>query len=168
MPDGFLFGSDNAKLALKQKLLEDFNLHTIIRLPGSVFAPYTSITTNILFFENGAKTERTWFYRMDMPEGYKHFSKTKPIQLAHFEPVIEWWDNREEIIVDGNPKAKSFTADELKDLQYNFDQCGFPHDEEEILPPDELIKSYREKRAMLDKEIDAKLNQICEILGIEA
>lgn len=168
LPDGFLFGSDNAKLALKQKLLEDFNLHTIIRLPGSVFAPYTSITTNILFFENGAKTERTWFYRMDMPEGYKHFSKTKPIQLAHFEPVIEWWDNREEIIVDGNPKAKSFTADELKDLQYNFDQCGFPHDEEEILPPDELIKSYREKRAMLDKEIDAKLNQICEILGIEA
>lgn len=168
LPDGFLFGSDNAKLALKQKLLEDFDLHTIIRLPGSVFAPYTSITTNILFFENGAKTERTWFYRMDMPEGYKHFSKTKPIQLAHFEPVIEWWDNREEIIVDGNPKAKSFTADELKDLQYNFDQCGFPHDEEEILPPDELIKSYREKRAMLDKEIEAKLNQICEILGIEA
>lgn len=105
---------------------------------------------------------------MDMPEGYKHFSKTKPIQLAHFEPIIEWWDSREEIIEDGNPKAKSFTADELKDLQYNFDQCGFPHDEEEILPPDELIKSYREKRAMLDKEIDAKLNQICEILGIEA
>lgn len=168
LPDGFLFGSDNVKLALKQKLLEDFNLHTIIRLPGSVFAPYTSIATNILFFENGAKTERTWFYRMDMPEGYKHFSKTKPIQLAHFEPIIEWWDSREEIIEDGNPKAKSFTADELKDLQYNFDQCGFPHDEEEILPPDELIKSYREKRAMLDKEIDAKLNQICEILGIEA
>ncbi len=167
LPDGFLFGSDNAKLALKRKLLDEFNLHTIIRLPGSVFAPYTSIATNILFFENGTKTDGTWFYRMDMPEGYKHFSKTKPIQLSHFDSVVEWWDDREEIVIDGNPKAKRFTADELKDLQCNFDQCGFPHDEEEILPPDELIKDYREKRAMLDREIDARLNQICTILGIE-
>lgn len=167
LPDGFLFGSDTAKTELKKKLLEDFNLHTIVRLPGSVFAPYTSITTNILFFDNGTKTENTWFYRMDMPEGFKHFSKTKPIQLSHFDPIIEWWNNREEITVDGNPKAKSFRASELADLQYNFDQCGFPHEEEEILPPDELIKNYLEKRAMLDKEIDAKLSQICEILGID-
>jgi len=167
LPDGFLFGSDNAKLALKRKLLDEFNLHTIIRLPGSVFAPYTSIATNILFFENGTKTDGTWFYRMDMPEGYKHFSKTKPIQLSHFDSVVEWWDDREEIVIDGNHKAKRFTADELKDLQCNFDQCCFPHDEEEILPPDELIKDYREKRAMLDREIDARLNQICTILGIE-
>lgn len=168
LPDGFLFGSDSAKLELKKKLLDDFNLHTIIRLPGSVFAPYTSITTNILFFENGAKTEGTWFYRMDMPEGYKHFSKTKPIQLTHFDPVVEWWENREEIEVDGNPKSKYYTADELKDLQLNFDQCGYPHEEEEILPPDELIKNYKARREMLDREIDAKLHQICEILGIEA
>lgn len=167
LPDGFLFGSDGAKLELKKKLLDDFNLHTIIRLPGSVFAPYTSITTNILFFENGKKTEGTWFYRMDMPEGYKHFSKTKPIQLAHFEPIVEWWENRQDIEVDGNPKAKYYTADELKDLQLNFDQCGFPHEEEEILPPDELIKNYKARRETLDREIDAKLQQICEILGIE-
>lgn len=168
LPDGFLFGSDGAKLELKRKLLDDFNLHTIIRMPGSVFAPYTSITTNILFFENGKKTEGTWFYRMDMPEGYKHFSKTKPIQIKHFDPVIEWLNHREEIEVDGNPKAKYFTVDELKELQLNFDQCGFPHDEEEILPPDELIKDYRARRETLDREIDAKLQQICEILGIEA
>lgn len=168
LPDGFLFGSDGAKLELKRKLLDDFNLHTIVRMPGSVFAPYTSITTNILFFENGKKTEGTWFYRMDMPEGYKHFSKTKPIQLKHFDKVIEWWDDRKEIEVDGNPKAKYFTAQELKDLQFNFDQCGFPHEEEEILPPDELIREYKAKRATLDREIDAKLKQICDILGIEA
>ncbi len=168
LPDGFLFGSDGAKLELKRKLLDEFNLHTIVRLPSSVFAPYTSITTNILFFENGKSTESTWFYRMDMPDGYKHFSKTKPIQLAHFDPVIEWWNDRKEIIVDGNPKAKCFSQEELKDLQLNFDQCGFPHEETEILPPDELIKEYRAKRQMLDLEIDMKLNQICEILGIEA
>lgn len=168
LPDGFLFGSDSAKLELKKKLLDDFDLHTIIRLPGSVFAPYTSITTNILFFNNGKKTERTWFYRMDMPDGYKHFSKTKPIKLEHFAPVIEWWNDRHEIEVDGSPKAKCFTSEELKALQLNFDQCGFPHDEEEVLPPDELIKDYKSRRETLDREIDAKLNQICEILGIEA
>ncbi len=168
LPDGFLFGSDSAKLELKRRLLDEFNLHTIIRLPGSVFSPYTGITTNILFFENGRKTEDVWFYRVDMPDGYKHFSKTKPILLKHFDPVVEWWDNREEIEIDGNPKAKKYSAQELKDLQLNFDQCGFPHEEEEILPPDELIKDYKARRETLDREIDSKLQQICEILGIEA
>ena len=92
LPDGFLFGNDGAKLAIKQKLLREFNLHTIVRMPGSVFAPYTSITTNILFFEknsdsngNGGGTKEVWFYRLDMPEGYKHFSKTKPMKREHFE-----------------------------------------------------------------------------------
>lgn len=90
LPDGFLFGTDNAKVAIKKKLLSEFNLHTIIRLPGSVFSPYTSITTNILFFDRTGSTTETWYYRLDMPEGYKHFSKTKPMKLEHFDPVIEW------------------------------------------------------------------------------
>ena len=81
LPDGFLFGTDNAKVAIKTKLFSEFNVHTIIRMPGSVFSPYTSITTNILFFDRTGSTEETWFYRLDMPEGYKHFSKTKPMKL---------------------------------------------------------------------------------------
>lgn len=105
LPDGFLFGTDNAKVNIKKKLLKGFNLHTVIRLPGSVFAPYTSITTNILFFDNTHPTEETWFYRLDMPEGYKHFSKTKPMKLEHFAPVMEWWDNRTAINVEGFDKA---------------------------------------------------------------
>ena len=80
LPDGFLFGTDNAKVNIKEKLLGEFNLHTVVRMPGSVFAPYTSITTNILFFDNTHPTEETWFYRLDMPEGYKHFSKTDEIR----------------------------------------------------------------------------------------
>ena len=84
LPDGFLFGTDNAKIAIKEKLLSEFNLHTIIRMPHSVFAPYTSITTNILFFDRTHPTTETWFYRLDMPEGYKNFSKTKPMKLEHF------------------------------------------------------------------------------------
>ena len=89
LPDGFLFGTDNAKVNIKKKLLGEFDLHTVIRLPGSVFAPYTSITTNILFFDRTHPTEETWFYRLDMPEGYKHFSKTKPMKAEHFAPAVE-------------------------------------------------------------------------------
>ena len=90
-------------------------MHTIIRLPNDVFAPYTSITTNILFFDNNGPTEETWFYRVDMPEGYKHFSKTKPMKIEHFADVEKWWNNREEICIDGAYKSKKFTAKELSE-----------------------------------------------------
>ena len=166
LPDGFLFGTDNAKMNIKKKLLKEFNLHTIIRLPGSVFSPYTSITTNVLFFDSTGSTKETWFYRLDMPEGYKHFSKTKPIKLEHFNPVIEWWENRQALTVDGFDKAKKFTVQELaEDLAYNFDQCGYPHVEEEILDPMELIRHYQQERATLNAEIDSVLSEITAKLG---
>ncbi|MBR6797893.1 MAG: SAM-dependent DNA methyltransferase [Opitutales bacterium] len=166
LPDGFLFGTDNAKLNLKKKLLAEFNLHTIVRLPASVFAPYTSITTNILFFDRTQPTKETWFYRLDMPEGYKHFSKTKPMKIEHFAPVINWWNKREEISVDGFDKAKKFSARELaEELGFNLDQCGFPHAEEEILEPMDLILRYQEKRASLNAEIDRVLAEISQKLN---
>lgn len=166
LPDGFLFGTDNAKINIKKKLLKEFNLHTIIRLPGSVFSPYTSITTNVLFFDNTGPTKETWFYRLDMPEGYKHFSKTKPIKLEHFNPVVEWWNDRRELTVDGFDKAKKFTARELaEECGYNFDQCGYPHVEEEILDPMELIRHYQQERATLNAEIDSVLSEITAKLG---
>ncbi|HEM6190190.1 TPA: SAM-dependent DNA methyltransferase [Streptococcus suis] len=163
LPDGFLFG-EGAKTRLKQKLVEEFNLHTIIRLPHSVFAPYTGIHTNILFFDKTKKTEETWFYRLDMPEGYKNFSKTKPMRNDHFNPVREWWTSREEILEGNFYKAKSFTPSELADLNYNFDQCGFPKEEEEILEPLELIQNYQQERAALNQKIDAVLADILELL----
>ena len=166
LPDGFLFGTDNAKVAIKKKLLSEFNLHTVIRMPHSVFAPYTSITTNILFFDRTGATKETWFYRLDMPEGYKNFSKTKPMKLEHFAPVVEWWNDRKEITVDGFDKAKKYTAEELSERNYNIDLCGFPHEEEEILPPKELIQQYQEKRASLNADIDRILEQITSILGV--
>ena len=177
LPDGFLFGTDNAKLAIKEKLLREFNLHTIIRLPGSIFAPYTSIATNILFFNNekvegaeeGFSTKDTWFYRLDMPEGYKHFSKTKPMLAAHCQPIKDWWNNRMEIIDEesGDEKSRKFTAQELIDLGLNFDQCKFPKEEEEVLRPEELLKQYHEKRTALDAKIDKTLAEIQQILGIK-
>lgn len=165
LPDGFLFGTDNAKINIKNKLLTQFNLHTVIRMPGSVFAPYTSITTNILFFDNTHPTEETWFYRLDMPEGYKHFSKTKPMKLEHFAPVMDWWDNRTEIKIDGFDKAKKYTAKQLtEDLNYNLDLCGYPHEEEEILDPMDLIQRYQEERASQNAEIDRVLADITKLL----
>lgn len=165
LPDGFLFGTDNAKVNIKKKLLEEFNLHTVVRMPHSVFAPYTSITTNILFFDNTHPTEATWFYRLDMPEGYKNFSKTKPMKLEHFQPALDWWDNRTEIEEDGFPKAKKYTVEEIVANGYNIDLCGYPHEEEEILDPMDLINQYQEKRASLNAEIDHVLEKITSLLG---
>lgn len=176
IPDGFLFGVDGAKLAIKTQLLRQFNLHTIIRLPGSIFAPYTPIATNILFFDNkcadgapeGFYTKKTWFYRLDMPEGYKHFSKTKPMRIEHCLPIIDWWNDRKEIINgDGDEKSRCFTVEELIAGDCNFDLCKFPKDEEEILPPAELLANYYKKRAALDHEIDKTLAEIQRILGID-
>lgn len=165
LPDGFLFGTDNAKINIKKKLLGKFNLHTVIRMPGSVFSPYTSITTNILFFDRTGPTKETWFYRLDMPEGYKHFSKTKPMKLEHFAPAVEWWNNRRELTADGFDKAKKFTTRQLaEEFGYNLDQCGYPHEEEEILAPLDLIQRYEEERSSLNAEIDRVLADITAIL----
>ena len=162
---------------LTKKMLKEFNLHTIVRLPGSIFSPYTSIATNILFFNNekaddaplGYATKETWFYRLDMPEGYKHFSKTKPMRLEHCKPIMEWWNNRAEIVnEDGSDeKCRCFNVEKLVELDCNFDQCKFPKDEEEILPPKELLENYYKKRAALDHEIDKTLAEIQRILGID-
>lgn len=166
LPDGFLFGTDNAKVNIKKKLLHEFNLHTIIRLPSSVFSPYTSITTNILFFDKTGPTKETWIYRLDKPEGYKNFSKTKPMKLEHFEPVISWWHERQEILVDGFDKAKKFSREELEEKYgYNLDLCGYPHEEEVILAPHDLIHQYQEERASLNAEIDRVLEEIEKQLG---
>ncbi len=164
IPDGFLFGEDNAKVAIKRKLINEFNLHTIIRMPHSVFAPYTSITTNILFFDNTNPTKEMWVYRMDMPEGYKNFSKTKPIQLEHFKPVIDWWNNREEITIDDFAKAKKYSKEDIESFNYNLDLCGYPHIEDEILEPKELIRQFKEKRDSYNAEMERTLAKILEIL----
>lgn len=167
LPDGFMFGTDNAKTAIKTKLLEEFNLHTVIRMPKSVFAPYTSITTNILFFDKTVKTEHVWFYRMDMPEGYKNFSKTKPMKLEHFNPVMEWWNNRQEINCDGFDKSRKYSLKEIQDRAYNIDLCGFPQIEEVVLDPKATIVNYHEKRQTLNDNIDNVLAQISTLLGFE-
>ena len=165
VPDGFLFGLDNAKVNIKKKLIGEFNLHTVVRLPSSVFSPYTSITTNLLFFDNTKPTTETWFYRVDVPSDRKHFSKTKPMELKHFDDCIAWWNNRE-VIPDGEYfKAQKYTADYLLNEQgCNIDLCGYPHEEEEVLDPLDTIREYQERRTALNAEIDKVLAELEALL----
>jgi type I restriction enzyme M protein len=115
LPDGSLTG-DGVKQRIRQKLLEDCNLHTIIRLPNSVFQPYASVATNLLFFTKGEPTKKVWYFEHKLPEGYKAYSKTKPIQLAEFDGLKQWWKNRQV-----NEQAWQVELETIKANGYNLD-----------------------------------------------
>ncbi len=124
LPDGSLTG-DGVKQRIRQKLLEDCNLHTIIRLPNSVFQPYASVATNLLFFTKGEPTKKVWYYHHKLPKGYKAYSKTKPIQLSEFDSLKLWWTNRIE-----NEQAWQIDIETIKSSGYNLDIKN-PHQSEE-------------------------------------
>ena len=115
LPDGSLFG-DGVKARIKQDLLTKCNLHTIIRLPKGVFNPYTSINTNLLFFEKGKATKEIWYYEMPHPKGIKNFSRSRPINIKHFDDVKDWWYDRQE-----NEFAWKVSIDEIIQGNFNLD-----------------------------------------------
>jgi type I restriction enzyme M protein len=120
LPDGTLFG-EGVKTRLKEQLLAECNLHTIVRLPNSVFKPYASIGTNLLFFEKGTPTTETWFWEHRVPEGQKAYSMTKPIRVEHFADCAAWWGGAaREGRVEG-PQAWRVTAEEVKVRGFNLD-----------------------------------------------
>lgn len=140
LPDGFLFGTDNAKVAIKKKLLEECNLHTIVRLPGGVFAPYTSISTNILFFDKSGPTQETWYYEHQVGYGTKTYSKTKPIRHNDFKNEREWWANREE-----NEIAWKVSMDEIIANNFNLDfKNPSKVQEEALLSSKEYVEHLKE------------------------
>ena len=162
LPDGFLFGT-GVKSAIKKKLLEECDLHTIVRLPKSVFAPYTSINTNLLFFTKGRPTKGVWFYRLEMPKGYKHFSKTKPMLDSHFTPVENWWGKLENGIWKGRSESEISRYVPVEDIitgEYNLDLCGFPRETVEILPPGDFIAKYLNEKAAVSSHIENILGRI--------
>ena len=117
LPDNFLFGNENSQKALKERLLNECNLHTIVKLPAGVFAPYTSITTNILFFDKTEATKEIWYYDVPLPEGYRSFSKTKPFKSIHLDGVRKWWSNRDKEDLN----AYKVSIDEVRSKEYNLD-----------------------------------------------
>jgi type I restriction enzyme M protein len=120
MPDGTMFG-EGVKTRLKEHLMEECNLHTIVRLPNSVFKPYASIGTNLLFFEKGEPTKEIWFYEHRVPDGQKAYSMTKPIRLEHLQGCIDWWGGKTRKGREETSQAWKVTAEEVKARGYNLD-----------------------------------------------
>jgi len=120
LPDGSLFG-EGVKTTLKQTLMEECNLHTIVRLPNSVFKPYAGIGTNLLFFEKGEPTKDIWFYEHRVPEGQKAYSMTKPIRVEYLKPCVDWWGGAKRQGRAETDVAWKVTAEEVKARGYNLD-----------------------------------------------
>lgn len=155
LPDGTLFG-EGIKTRIKEKLLNECNLHTIIRLPNGVFNPYTGIKTNLLFFTKGEPTKNIWFYEHPYPPGAKSYNKTKPMRIEEFEPEKKWWKKRKE-----NEFAWKVTAKDIKANNYNLDVKN-PHVGEQINhDPDKLLKKYAKQQ----KEISGLRDQLKTILA---
>ena len=137
LPDGTLFG-EGVKTRIKEKLLDECNLHTIVRLPNGVFNPYTGIKTNLLFFTKGTPTKEVWYYEHPYPKGYKSYSKTKPMRIQEFDVEKAWWDGREE-----NEFAWRVSVETIKANGYNLDIKN-PHEAgEDDGDPDILLKEYQ-------------------------
>lgn len=158
LPDGFLFG-EGVKTRMKEKLLEECNLHTIVRLPNGVFAPYTGIRTNLLFFKKGTPTKEIWYFEHPYPEGQKSYSKTRPIRIEEFDREKEWWNKREE-----NEYAWKVTIEEIKERNYNLDIKN-PHAvEEELLSPEVALQKYLESVEEVRQAKDKLVEELSAIL----
>jgi type I restriction enzyme M protein len=144
VPNGTLFG-DGVCARIKEELLKEFNLHTIVRLPNGVFAPYTSIPTNLLFFDRSGPAKEVWYYEHPLPEGRKNYTKTMPIQYEEFAPCQAWWSKREE-----NERAWRVSVADLLANNCNLDRKN-PRGKEDIahLPPEQLVESILEKETRI-------------------
>ena len=138
VPNGTLF-ADGVAAVIKEQLLKDFNLHTIVRLPQGVFAPYTDIPANLLFFERGGPTTDIWYYEIPLPEGRKKYSKTAPMQFEEFAACMAWWNDRTE-----TPQAWKVSAADVAARGYNLDVKN-PNAKQELehVAPAELVARMR-------------------------
>lgn len=154
VPNGTLFG-DGVCARIKKELIEEFNLHTIVRLPNGVFAPYTGIPTNLLFFERGGPTKEIWYYEIPLPEGRKQYNKTQPMQFEEFAPVIGWWKDRTE-----NGQAWKVPVAKVIENGYNLDIKN-PNGKADLehLPPEQLTESILKKEIRI-AEIMAEIKQV--------
>lgn len=151
LPDGSLFG-EGVKTRIKDELLKTCNLEVIIRLPNSVFKPYATVGTNLLFFKKGEPTQNVWFYEHKLPEGLKSYSKTNPIRNEEFDPIRKWWNNKVK-----NEVAWKVSVEEIVNDNYNLDIKNPNNSNEKILElPQEIIKKIRDN----NKEINILLDLI--------
>ncbi len=146
LPDGSLFG-EGVKTRLKEHLMEECNLHTIVRLPNSVFRPYASIGTNLLFFEKGSPTKDIWYWEHRVPEGQKAYSMTRPIRVEHLDDCVAWWGGEKRRGRKEGERAWKVSAKEVKERGYNLDIKN-PHTvEEDHGDPEALLKELNKSEA---------------------
>lgn len=151
LPDGSLFG-EGVKTRIKEELLKTCSLEVILRLPNSVFKPYATVGTNLLFFKKGEPTQNIWFYEHKLPEGLKSYSKTNPIRNEEFNPIRKWWKNKVE-----NEVAWKVSVEEIINNNYNLDIKNPNNSAEKILEsPQEIMKKIRDN----NKEINVLLDSI--------
>ncbi len=164
LPDGTLFG-EGVKTKIKEKLLSECNLHTIVRLPNSVFAPYTSIKTNLLFFEKGTPTQEIWYYEQQLPEGVKAYNKTKPMKLAEFDTCKTWWGGEKRQDRVENEQAWKVSIDDIKASNFNLDVKN-PHVVDvDHGDPDELLADYLTLQEEIGETLDLLKGELEKALG---
>jgi type I restriction enzyme M protein len=166
LPDGFLFG-EGIKTRIKEKLLTECNLHTIVRLPNGVFSPYTGIKTNLLFFTKGTPTDNVWYYEHPYPVGAKSYNKGKPMQFEEFEPEIAWWGNEADGFADRveNELAWKVSVEDIIARNYNLDSKN-PHVDVQInQDPDKLLKKFQEQQQRIGELRDKLKTIISEALN---
>lgn len=156
-PNGVLFDTGNTAARIKQRLLDECDLHTIVRLPDGVFAPYTSIPTNLLFFEKGRPTEQIWYYEVPPPEGRKRYTKTKPMRYEEFADCQQWWGGADRSGRVENDRAWRVPAAQVRDSGFNLDLRN-PHGPDDLAhrPPEELVKEL----ISTEEEILGLLNEL--------
>jgi type I restriction enzyme M protein len=159
VPNGTLFG-DGVCARIKQELLKQFNLHTVVRLPSGVFAPYTSIPTNLLFFDRLGPTKEVWYYEVPLPEGRRQFTKTQPFQYEDFADCLAWWKSRKE-----GERAWKVAAEDIVARGYNLDlKNPSGGDDTEHLPPERLADDI----LMMELRIAEIMGEIKDLLGGKA
>jgi type I restriction enzyme M protein len=156
VPNGTLFATGVAA-RIKEELLREFNLHTVVRLPNGVFAPYTSIPTNLLFFDRSGPTREVWYYEQPLPEGRKNYTKTQPLQYEEFAPCLQWWHNREE-----NERAWRVPASQILSNGGNLDiKNPNAAQDFEHMAPEQLVEDILAK----EQQISILLNEIKQVLS---
>lgn len=167
LPDSILFDTSDTKKNIKSKLFNDFNVHTIVRLPAGVFSPYTSINTNIIFFDKTGETKETWFYRVDLPEGVKSLTQTNPLKMSHFKDLKKWWNDRKEIVNNGNEQAKLVDINEIEKNNYDLSYVGYNQGNEIIREPQDVLNDYLNQKEKFDSKIEQLSSEIQNIFGGE-
>ncbi len=164
LPDGTLFG-EGVKTRIKEKLLEECSLHTVVRLPNGVFNPYTGIKTNLLFFTKGEPTKEVWYYEHPYPAGAKSYNKTKPMRIEEFAPEKAWWGGEKRSGREESEQAWKVSVEQIKANGYNLDIKNPNTVEDDLGDPEELLAEYKTLLVSVAETREKLKRELMDALG---